>query len=418
VVPAPESSGARKWLAIVLVLVAVAGAALYVRYRQAAKPVALQLPTAKAVRGVLRNTVRLAGSIIATRYVDIVAPRLQAPDNGRGMVLVYLPDSGSEVKKGEVVARIDGTSVKDHLVDVEAQVSQGNLDLQRVKAYQDATMEWMRQRARAARGAFEKAQQEIRALPAKTSIDQELLKLSLSEAQATAEERERQVDLAMESQAAGMRVAELNQEGNVRHLNRHKVDWARLTITTPMAGTVIMRPINRHGEQFQTQIGDVVTPGQPFMRVVETGSMRMDATMNQAESELVRIGQRARIRFDAYPDIELDGTVVAVGTIATGGRRVNYFVRRVPVRIAIDGQDPRVLPDLTASADVVLAESDDDSLIVPRQAVQDEDGKSVVYVRQAGLFTAREVETGLASNTEIAVKGLQAGDEVALQRPY
>jgi len=55
---------------------------------------------------------------------------------------------------------------------------------------------------------------------------------------------------------------------------------------------------------------------------------------------------------------------------------------------------------------------------VPREAVQEEDGKPVVYVKQAGAFSMREVELGLASNTEVSVRsGVQAGDEVALERP-
>ena len=61
----------------------------------------------------------------------------------------------------------------------------------------------------------------------------------------------------------------------------------------------------------------------------------------------------------------------------------------------------------------------DNSVIVPRQAVVEADGKSVVYVKQDGAFSPREVELGRYSNTEVAViSGLQPGEEVALQPPY
>jgi multidrug efflux pump subunit AcrA (membrane-fusion protein) len=103
--------------------------------------------------------------------------------------------------------------------------------------------------------------------------------------------------------------------------------------------------------------------------------------------------------------------------MAGSGRRVNYYVRRVPVRIAIDGKDPRVLPDLTAAADVVLQE-DEDALLIPREAVQENGGKSVVLVKQGEAMVAREVGIGGYSNTLASiVSGLQAGDEVALQAP-
>ena len=79
--------------------------------------------------------------------------------------------------------------------------------------------------------------------------------------------------------------------------------------------------------------------------------------------------------------------------------------------------DPRVLPDLTASADVVL-EGDDDALLIPREAVQENGGKSVVLVKQGEAIVPREVEIGAMSHTQVAVlAGLQPGEEVALHAP-
>ncbi len=416
--PIPPSSRT-KWIVLVGLVLLATATFVAVRARQFRKPgAATVVKTAKAVRGVLSNTLRLSGSIAATKYADIVAPRLQAPDQGRGMVLLYLPPSGDPVHTGEKIAELDGQSARDHLDDVNAQVAQGELDLLRVKANLDAEMETVRQRLRVALGNLQKAEQDFRASETKNRIDQELLKLSVSEAQAKYDEARRQVQMYVERQAAALRIAELNQEGQIRHRNRHQHDIDRLVMNAPMNGRAIRRTIYRHGEQAQVQVGDELSPGQFFLRIIDPSSLRLETSMNQAESELVRVGQPAQIRFDAYPEIQLHGKVQSVGTIAFGGRRVNYYIRSVPVRISIEGNDPRVLPDLTASADVVIAQQDD-SIIVPREAVIEEDGKPVVYVRQAGIFAPREVSLGIASNTGVAViSGLQPGEEVALERPF
>ena len=71
--------------------------------------------------------------------------------------------------------------------------------------------------------------------------------------------------------------------------------------------------------------------------------MQLDAMMSQVESETIRLGQRATVRFDAFPDIVVKGRVQGVGALAIGGRRVNFNVRNVPVRVAIDTVDPRVI---------------------------------------------------------------------------
>lgn len=403
-----------------MLLLGMLGAAgVVLRLREQPRPAAtLQVPTARAFRGMLLNTVRLTGNVTATHFANIFAPSIQAPDAGRGMVLIYLPPSGSMVKQGQVVVEIDSQSVRDHLDDVQANVEQSEMDLRKLRARQDEETEVVRQRVRVARGRLEQAQQDIRAMAARTRIDQEKLKLAVEEAQATYEEAERQIAMTAERQQAAIRIQELTQEWQVRHRNRHKHDLDQFTITAPMAGQVVMKPIYRAGDRSMVQVGDLVSPAQPIMRIADLSTMELESSVNQAESELIRIGQRATIHFEAYPELTLPGKVEAIGTMATGGRRVNYYVRRVSVRISIEGSDPRMITDSTASADVVIGEQDD-SVIVPRQAVVEADGKSVVYVKQDGGFSPREVEVGRSNNTEVAIlSGLQPGEQIALQPPY
>jgi multidrug efflux pump subunit AcrA (membrane-fusion protein) len=151
--------------------------------------------------------------------------------------------------------------------------------------------------------------------------------------------------------------------------------------------------------------------------VVDLSSLQVDGSINQSDAELVHLGQKAVVHFDAYPGIQVGGTVEAVGMMAGYNRRPNYYVRSVPVRIAIQGTDPRVLPDLTANADVVIAEQDN-ALLIPREAVQETGGKSIVMVKQGDNIAPREVTLGAFSNTQVSViSGLQEGDEIAIQAP-
>ena len=127
----------------------------------------------------------------------------------------------------------------------------------------------------------------------------------------------------------------------------------------------------------QVQEGDEVDPGQPFMKVVDTAGMMVEGNINQAESELVHIGQRADVGFDAFPALHLKGRVESVGALAVGGWRQNYYIRSIPVKIVLESPDARVIPDLSAFGDVVLSRQQD-ALIVPAEAVRTSDGKPVV----------------------------------------
>lgn len=152
------------------------------------------------------------------------------------------------------------------------------------------------------------------------------------------------------------------------------------------------------------------------MKIVDTSNMQLEATINQAESEGIRLGRPAEVNFDAFPDLHVHGKVEAVAALAVGGWRQNYYIRNVPVRVALLQTDARVIPDLSASADVLLSQTK--GLIVPLEALHEEGGKTVVYVKSGDGFTRREVKTGVENHTQVAViEGIEAGEEVALQRP-
>jgi HlyD family secretion protein len=412
-VPAPPPSPRSKGPIFFILILLVAGAAWYFRPQQEKAPRTALIPTAKAVRGSLTSARRVAGSITASRFATITVPILQAPDSGRGMTLTYLAASGSIVKKGDLLAEIDAQDMRDHLDDVEAQVIQADLDIKKRKTVLVAQMEAMRQRLRSARADMLKAREDLKALDVKSSISQEQLKLAAEEFKAAYDETAAEIPLTEERLQADMNIAMIGYEQMVRHRDRHRHDIERCRITSPIGGMAVLQTTNRNGELSQIQVGERVSPGQPFMRVMDPNSMLLDALMSQTEAEMVRVGQPATIHFDAFPEIVLPGKVRSVGALAFSGRRTNYYVRRVPVQVSITQIDQRVIPDLSASADIVTSAAE--GLIVPREAVTEESGKSVVYVRQEAGFTAREVAIAGESNTQVAVSGgLHEGEEVAL----
>src|SRR4051794_19664278 len=340
-VPPPEPSRRRWWVAVPVVL-AVAGAAWFLRPEpQANTSPAASLRTAKATRGVLQRTLRVTGSVTARNFSNIFVPLAQAPETGRALSLNALSANGSMVKEGEVVAQIDGQNVQDHLDDVESQVNQVELDMRRVRALQQSRREAMEQDVRAAKAQWESAIQDMKAVAVKSDIQKEQLKLALEEAELKYKEIQGELSLLDQRQAAEWRIAELGQEGQIRHRNRHRTDLARFTIRTPRSGQLVLRSLYRNGEQTQIRLGDEVAAGMAIAKVVDLSSMQLDASISQTEAEMVKLGQKALIKFDAYPGLELGGKVEAVGMMASSGRRTNYYVRRVPVRIAIEAADSR-----------------------------------------------------------------------------
>lgn len=411
--PKPESGFPWKWIIGVLVM-AVIGWALYQsmatkQQETAALPV---FKTVKATQGNIEQTVRVGGQTAARRFANITAPLLRGPETSRDLLLMKLTPSGSWVKKGQLIAQIDAQSMQDHVDDLSDTIEAAQADVAKRKAEISIENESLQQTLRLAKSELEKARLEASAGEVRTDIERQLLQLSLEEADANYKQRQADVAFKQASNAASVRILELTAERHTRHRDRHKGDVSRATIYASMDGLAVMSPIFRGGEMAQIQEGDRVFPGQPFMKIVDPKTMQLEGTVNQAESSNFRIGQPARIRLDAFPGLEFPGKIYSIGALAVGGWRQNYYIRTVPVRFQIDGSDPRLIPDLSASADVILDKAENQTLL-PRNAIVSENGKSFAYVKRGEGFEKRELKLGLLNDTHAAVlEGIRPGEEV------
>ena len=415
---APPQRGRKKWLVLFLLVAIVAGAAYLLRPKPQQRPAAQAvIKTFQVTPGSLRRTVRLAGTTSARNYANIAMPMMRGREGAGILTLIFLAKSGAMVKKGEIVAQIDAQTMKDHVDDLSATITQADADVRKRKADQAIELENLTQNMRIAKATLEKARLDLGAQEIRTTIDQELLKLSVDEAEARYKELQEEIRIDSISNAAEIRVLELTRDRHVRHRDRHKVDIEKFTIYSPMNGLAVFQSIVRGGDTGQVQVGDQVSPGQPFMKIVDPASMQLEATINQVDSEEVRVGNPVNVTFDAFPGLQVPGKVRSIGALAVGGFRQNYYVRAVPVVVQLQSSDSRVIPDLSAGGDVLLAQQDN-VLTVPVEAVQREGGKTLVYLKRGAEFTPHEVKLGLESNTRVVVEaGLSAGDEIALQRP-
>ncbi|MCX6594760.1 MAG: HlyD family efflux transporter periplasmic adaptor subunit [Acidobacteria bacterium] len=339
------------------------------------------------------------------------------------MVLQDLVKPGSRVKKGEVVAEFDRQFMLQRLEDYKSSVAQQQSNVKKLRADLDVYREAHRQTIATAKASLEKAKLDIKTTPVRGTIDAERLKLALDEAEAQYKQLLSEVKFVDISEKAQIRNQELDLKASELELKRAEQNADRMLAKSAIDGLTVMQNVFRGSEFAQIQAGDQLYPGQFFMQVVDTSSMIINASLNQVDAERLRVGAKAMVRFDAYPGLELPAHVVAIAAVTrTGGFRASY-VKEIPVRLKLDQIDPRVIPDLSVSADVVL-QSEAAAVNVPSGAVfhEGDNSKPFVFVREGTaeqpVWRRREVELGLASYITAAVRsGLKAGEVVALERP-
>lgn len=386
-----------------------------------------QVRTAVAAEGDLQKTLRIGGTVETLNFAAIRAPRMRGPrDSGRAdLTLVELAEAGSIVRAGSVVAAFELKWLEDHIEDRQSEVVKAQSTMRKKHSDILILKETERQGRVNAKAEYDKAMLDLRKAEVKSEIEAEVLKSLAEEARTSWHQLEEEGRLMERVHSANLRGEELKVEEEILHVERHERDYARLSVRTPIDGMVVRESMfNRSGQFAQTKEGDQVYPGTLFMRIVDVSNMVVGSTVNQVDAQAIRIGDKAIVELDAYPGERFAGHVADLGAVATtGGGRSKFrrpgggaYIKHIPVRILITERDKRILPDLSASADIHLA-GRQRGVLVPRAALRRGAGQGTefVYVRQGEGYIQRPVRVKVLSNTEALIdSGLNVGEEVLL----
>ncbi len=149
------------------------------------------------------------------------------------------------------------------------------------------------------------------------------------------------------------------------------------------------------------------------MLVVDPSAMLVRVKVNQADVHLLQAGQPARISLDAYPGLEFPGKVEQVAPVGITSRLTDR-VRNFVAIVSIQGNHPKLMPDLSAAVDVEL-ERKDNAIVLPRDAVMGTKDNYSVQLLDGDRVRSRAVTLGEMSDHEVVVtSGVDAG--MAVQR--
>jgi HlyD family secretion protein len=260
---------------------------------------AVSFETVTVLKGNIANTVTATGTIEAITTIKVGT-------QVSGILKGVYVDFNDVVKKGQLLARLDESSLKAQFEQSQAQLDQAQAQL----IYNESTYNRMK-------ALYDKN------LISQSDFDQAIYNYESSKASV------------------------INSGSN---LARSKVNLDYATITSPIDGVVL----NRAVEEGQTVAASFNTP-ELFTIVNDLTQMEVQTSVDEADIGKVRPGQRVGFSVDAYPDLIFTGNVSQVRLQPV----ITNNVVTYDVILSAPNPDKKLMPGMTASATIYVEEKAD-----------------------------------------------------------
>jgi RND family efflux transporter MFP subunit len=374
----PAGAGGRRaltWVIAITVLIAL-GAGGWMWFFGKTLEITTAVAEEESSGPSLGNSVLNASGYVVARRMSTVASKVT------GRVLEIYVEEGMDVKKDQVVARLDPVNSRTMLTMAERELEASRRNLAEIEV-----------RLADARRTLERNENLIK----QQLVSQSALDAARAEANALA--------ARLEASKAQVKVAESS-------LAMRRNDFNDLDVRAPFDGVIISK---------DAQPGEMISPlsaGGGFTRtgiatIVDMDSREIEVDVNESYINRVKPNQKVEARLDAYPDDPLPAHVINIVPTADRTRAT------VRVRIAFDELEPRILPDMGIKVRFLderpaqQAASSGPRVRVPSAAVQRIGGETYVWVFEEGRVERRAVTIGAENDGQAEVlAGVRGGETV------
>lgn len=355
----------------------------------------------------------VARQITATGRVVPAANRqaVVAPPVGGILAGNQMPRVGQRVSAGQTIAVLQQTATAAEQAQVRAAAAQVEAQNAQVRAQnaqvavENARLEGER---RTAAGEVEAARVRLNVARAEADRAQRLYeRKALSERQLQVAQAER------ESAQAAYDAAVRRRDALAAAKPVAPAAPSSIQVGSANSSYTVRAPLTGHVTKVHKSLGEQVQPGEGIVEISNLDEVWIEAPI--FERDLNRLGGNTTATFTtaAYPGQEFRGVVVDTGAVIDEQTRAATVVFRVPN----SGRALRI----GMQADVRLDAGESiTAMMIPKEAVLDNEGKKIVYVLLSGEeFQRREVTLGDEYGDKVAVlSGLNPGERVVTQGAY
>lgn len=354
-----------------------------------------------------------------------------------GRVVSILVAPGQHVAVGQVLALIDSQQISD----LQAELIEAHSKLDIAKAHEERERQIYGEQLKRpkalieARARFDEAkvqsdltERELKRVEQlhkeRIAAAKDLLAAQASYAKSQSIHRQTKADLEREEglyenkamMKRDLQVVQAETRRAQQHLNtlRQRLVFLGMTpskvdhviATGQIIGTIpIIAPLAGIVTQQDVALGEIVDPGKQAFRITDLSTVAISADIPDMQLPKLKIGMQVKARINGYPDQTFTGTINYIGT------HVNPETRTAPIRARLVNTDMKLRASLFADTEIELPPHM--VLTCPKEAIQERNGKKVVYLAVQQKFREQPVQVGRSNEKYYEViSGLDEGDQV------
>jgi len=337
---------------------------------------ATPIETESAITGSISDHVASTANLRALRSVQLM-------NQLQGVVRQVLAEEGDFVQTGQTLVRLDDRELLITQEVTKQQLAQAEAQLAGAKILRDK-MKTQIKNKQADLARNEQALKE--GLVSDTDVD--LIRYQLDE---LVHDEEAQAATVRQNTS---RVEELGSE-----IARVDYQLSQTRITAPFAGRVTERTV---------EVGQTLRANDALFRLGAFSPLFADVFLSEQDSRRVSPGQPATLMLGSDTERRSEAKIVRVSPV------VDDATGTVKVTAELRGGDSDFRPGAFVRVSI-RTDTRDETTLIPKRAVLEEDGRTFVFVHAGETATRREVKLGYEDGPAVeALEGVKPGDEVVV----